>query len=358
MQAAHSRKESDDFSKLFFGNDSANLELGGDNSPVDPTLLEPSLSFQQPKTSFTSLRAFFSHGSTGIHAIRQSLLVNNGFMRIYVHTVTSILILLAAISIPVGLGYFVVHRDYVDRGELLVIDKSLESFEIPGHISSQRNDLVSVAQSLSKVQKELPQVRSKRSAKASDTAQTSEPAQHYQTRGRWSLELVYLAIGDDDLNIFSKERLETIHQIEQSLIKQPGFSDYCWKWSEARFDPFLKDGCVPPISLINFFYPSVTEEWRIYDGQGMTYDEDGRPRAQNLTDDGIKQTLQLLLTKAFTYWFVDNSFSKENLKSRFLRAELKFGYPQKLGGSYRTQKDRYKDYLVKYVEVMKKLSTK
>lgn len=346
MQAGHSRKESDDFSKLFFGDDSENFRLGGDSLAVDPALTEPSLSFHQPKSSFTSFRAFFSRSSTGIRAYN-----NNDLMKLYVHPVTSLVILIAAIAVPVLLGYYVFHQDYVKRGEILVIDKSLESFEIPGHISSQREDMISVASKLSNEVKEFPTGRSKRSA----DKKTKKSGSKYQKKSTWSLELVYLATGDDDLNIFTKERLESIHQIEQSLMNQEGFTDYCWKWEEAKIDPFLKEGCTPPISLVDFFFPSVNLNMRIYDGQGKSY---GAARQLNLTEESIKQSLQLLLTKPFTYWFVDGSFSKDNQKSRFLRAEVKFGSPLKSGGSRRTQNKKFKNYLVKYVEGLKKLSTK
>lgn len=351
MQAEHSRKESDDFSKLFRGTDSENLGLSSDSLTVGPALTEPTLSFHQPKSGFTSFREFFCRG-TGSARIRveaQRLPVN-GLMEVYVHPVVSVVILLAAILIPFGLGYYVFHQDYVVRGEYLVIDKSLESFEIPGHISSQREDMISVASKLSKEVKATSLGREKRSPHRT----TSKSGPNYQTKAAWTLELVYLAIGDDDLNIFTKERLESIHQIEQSLMNQEGFTDYCWKWEVAQIDPFLKDNCTPPISLVDFFFPSVAQEMRIYDGRGMN---DGGTR-YNLTEASIKDSLQLLLTKPFTYWFVDGSFSKDNQKSRFLRAELKFGYPLKSGGSKRTQTKAFKRYLVKYVEGLKKLSTK
>ena len=351
MQAGHSRKESDDFSKLFFGDDSENVGLDGGSLTVDPALTEPSLSFHQPKSSFTSFRVFFSRRSTGIRAILRRVPYNKyDLMKLYVHPVTSLVILIAAIAIPVLLGYYVFHRDYKERGELLVIDKSLESFEIPGHISSQREDMISVASKLSKEVKGIPTRRPKRSA----SKPTKKTGSSYQRSAAWTLELVYLAIGDDDLNIFTKERLESIHQIEQSLMNQQGFTDYCWKWEVAKIDPFLKEGCTPPISLVDFFFPSVTSKLRIYDGQGMSYGG-AKP---NLTDESITQSLLLLLTKPFTYWFVDGSFSKDNQKSRFLRAEVKFGYPLKSGGSRRTQNRKFKNYLVKYVEGLKKLSTK
>ena len=349
MQAGHSRKESDDFSKLFLGTESENLGLSGNSVAVDPALTEPTLAFHQPKSGFTSFREFFNRSSGRIRVEARRLPVN-GLMQVYVHPVASVVILLAAIIIPTFLGYYVFHRDYVERGEILVIDKSLESFEIPGHISSQREDMISVASKLSKEVKATPLRRPKRSAHWP----TSKPGHVYQKKAAWTLELVYLAIGDDDSNIFTKERLDSIHQIEQSLMDQEGFTDYCWKWEVAQIDPFLKDGCTPPISLVDFFFPSVFQERRIYDGRGM--EESGA--RHNITEESIKKSLQLLLTKPFTYWFVDGSFSKDNPKSRFLRAELKFGYPLKSGGSKRTQTRAFKKYLVNYVEGLKKLSTK
>ena len=356
MQAGHSRKESDDFSKFFLGTQSENLGLSDGSLTGNPALTEPTLSFHQPKSGFTSLRAFFSSclGSSRyrIRVEAQRLPVNglNRLMEVYVHPLVSVVILVAAILIPIGLGYYVFHREYVARGEILVIDKSLESFEIPGHISSQREDMISVASKLSKEVKLIPLRRPKRSPHSP----TSKSGSKYQKKAAWTLELVYLAIGDDDFNIFTKERLDSIHQIEQNLMNQEGFTDYCWKWEVAQIDPFLNDGCTPPISLVDFFFPSVAQEMRIYDGRGMH--EDGT--RHNLTEESIKESLQLLLTKPFSYWFVDGSFSKDNPKSRFLRAELKFGYPLKSGGSKRTQTKAFKKYLVKYVEGLKKLSTK
>lgn len=349
MQAGHSRKESDDFSKLFLGADGENSGLSGDTLSVDPALTEPHLSFHQPKSGFASFREFFYRSSRRIR-LQVPRLTDNGLMSICVYSLICVVILLAAVSIPAGLGYYVFHRDYADRGEVLIIDKSLESFEIPGHISSQREDMISVASKLSKEVKLTPLRRPKRSPHKP----TSKP-DHYQRKATsFSLELVYLAIGDDDLNIFTKERLESIHQIEQSLMNLKGFTDYCWKWEVAEIDPFLKGGCTPPISLVDFFFPSVFQNKRIYDGRGMS---DGGER-YNLTETSIKESLQFLLTKPFTYWFVDGSFSQDNQRSRFLRAEVKFGYPLKSGGSKRTQTKASKKYLVEFVEGLKKLSTK
>ena len=338
MQAAqgHSRKASDDFAKLFFENDSENLDVVGElNFQMDPTLMEPPLSFQQPKSSFTyivltyiSFPRFF-----------------NQIFKLYVHPAGAFLVILAAVVIPVCLGYVVVRQNLKDKGEFLIIDKSFDSFQIPGHISSQHKDMVDLASKQSK-ETGIPQRRSRRKRSATE----------FQENKKQTLELVYLAIGEDDseLNVFTKERLETIHQIEQSLMQQENFPDFCWKWSEARKkDHFLPYNCTPPISLIDFFFPSVIGEFRIYDGQSK-----GREK-ENLTEESIAKSLELLLTKPFTYWFVDDSFSKDNRKSRFLRAEIKFGFPLKptYGSSKKQWNEAFETFLVKYVEAVKKMST-
>lgn len=348
----HSRKESDDFSKLCFGNDSENLESGGEgNFYMDPAL-EPALSFHQPKTYFASIS--FVHTSREIlTTLRLSLI------RLYVHPVGAALVLLSAILTTALLVWHVSKLNYKETGEYLVIDKSLESFEIPGHITSEHNDLVDVASKLSKESKKVPRRepprkgRRKRSARIPDIGPTEKHDYPFQQRPKWTLELVYLAVGKDesDLNIFTKERLETIHQIEQNLIRLEDFADFCWKWSKAKDDHFLPDSCTPPISLIDFFFPSFDPflGLRINDGQGKV----------NLTKESIDQSLKLLLTKPYAYWFVDDSFSKDHRKSRFLRAEIKFGSPLhwKYGYHSKQQSKSFNTFLIKYVEALKKMST-
>ena len=347
----HSRKESDDFSKLFFANSNENLEVGGENFVIDPSL-HPSLSFHQPKSSFTFIDFFGLVRGIGLRRIFKAC------FKAYVHPVGALATLLVAIVVPVVLGYIVFHNDYKARGELLVIDKSLESFQIPGHISAQHEDMVTVARKHSTEIKGIPQRKSRRKRSTPDISPTRKTLR-FQKYPKWTLELVYLATGEGDLNIFTKERIETIHRIEQRLLQQDRFPDFCWKWSEARKDGYLPNGCTPPISLIDFFYPSVTQEWRINDGQGMGYGPNGEKKL-NLTDESINQSLDLLLTKPFTYWFVDSTFSSHNRKSRFLRAEVKFGSPLKYwkyGYSDHAQFKAFKAFLVKYAEAVGKMST-
>lgn len=355
MQASqgHSRKESDDFSKLFFGNSNENLEVGGENF-VFETSLHPSLSFHQPKSSFTFIYFFGLVRGIGLRRIFKAC------FKAYVHPVGALATLLVAIVVPVVLGCIVFRNDQNERGELLVIDKSLQSFQIPGHISAQHEDMVTVARKPSTEIKHKPQRRSRRKRSTPDISPTGH-THRFQKNPKWTLELVYLATGEGDLNIFTKERIETIHQIEQRLLQQDRFPDFCWKWSEAGKDLYLPNSCTPPISLIDFIYPSVTKDqkWRINDGQGMGYGPNNEKKL-NLTDESINQSLDLLLTKPFTYWFVDSTFSSHNRKSRFLRAEVKFGSPLnywKYGYSRHAQFKAFKAFLVKYAEAVGKMST-
>ncbi|XP_068700492.1 protein dispatched homolog 3-like [Montipora foliosa] len=340
----HSRNESGDSAKLF--SESQEFAVDEDNFLPDVTL-EPSLLFHQPKLRLTC----GSFPALARQALRE-------FFKLYVHPVVALFALLMAIAVPIGMCFW-----HPTTEKLLIIDKSLQSFQIPGHISSQHEDMVSVASKLSKIMHHPEDIwhsrRKKRSAGSPDTNFNTEV---FQKSPKWTLELVYLARGenDSDLNIFTKERLETIHQIEQSLMQQDGFSDFCWKWPEAKKDPFLPDGCTPPISLIDFFYPSVGPGLLVNDGQGH-----GKTGKMNLTDARIKESFDLLLTKPFTYWFVDGSFSSSNRKSKFLRAEVRFGYPLKPStykywnypGVHDPQGEAFKDFLVKYAEAVKKMST-
>lgn len=330
----HSRKESDDFSKLL--SDNQELGVGGEDSMLDLSL-EPSLSFSQPKSSLRCNSLF----SLGLYFLRVCF-------KGYAHPVGAFLFQTIATLFPVLLGWIILHRDHNATGNWLIIDKSLESFQIPGHISSQHEDMLSVAQKQSKAFSEHLWKNSRR--KRSAGLETEQQDRKYQRSPKWTLELVYLAEGenDSDRNIFTKERLEAIHRIEQRLVQQDGFSDFCWKMAGAERDIFLRDGCVPPISLIDFFYPSVYFKHVINDGQGKV----------NLTAESIKDTLKLLLSKPFTYWFVDGSFSSSNPKSKFLRAQIKFGYPLKEWKHHKIhdQHKAFNSFIVKYAEAVSKMS--
>ena len=74
----------------------------------------------------------------------------------------------------------------------------------------------------------------------------------------WKLQMVYIAQGKDDLNIFTPERLSTIHDVEMSIMKHERFTDFCSRNPHSFGDPSLREYkyCTPPNSLMTYFYPS------------------------------------------------------------------------------------------------------
>ena len=74
----------------------------------------------------------------------------------------------------------------------------------------------------------------------------------------WKLQLVYIAQGKGDLNIFTPDRLQTIHDIEMKIMKHDGFMRFCSRNYQSFSDPALAqfNYCSPPNSLMTYFYPS------------------------------------------------------------------------------------------------------
>lgn len=74
----------------------------------------------------------------------------------------------------------------------------------------------------------------------------------------WKLQLVYIAQGKGDLNIFTPDRLQTIHDIEMKIMQHDGFTRFCSRNYQSFNDPALAqfNYCSPPNSLMTYFYPS------------------------------------------------------------------------------------------------------
>lgn len=347
--------KSDDY-KLLLDSDGSptfHLEQPLGNDPLEnplPVLL-------QPKFQCVSCIAVFFQPFVGrVRGV--------DWIKIFTNPVCAGIIFVLALLIPasLGVGAYLVNKPHIDM--------SLQSFEIPNHIASERNDAFNEALTAThKLKLNHLGKRRKRSLFNSypdawpksfpglktplPTTKPVDPDEYRQKYPRGTLDLVYLAIGGEDDNIFTKERLHTIHQVEQQIMKREGFTEFCWRWPVVRQDPFLNDrfnACTPPISLIDFFFPSNN---KYFDGQGD----------QNLTETSIQETITFLLSKGFTYWFVDDKFSETNKKSRFLRAQLKFGFPFRgfpvHGSRYQSsvQSDMRKNFIIGYIKTLQKVST-
>lgn len=92
---------------------------------------------------------------------------------------------------------------------------------------------------------------------------------YLQTQALWRIELVFVAQGDEDNNIFTPERLNTIHHVERLLMQHPQFQQFCWKPLEALRDlPLGPSFCSPPSSLLSYLFPSERAGKIYYDGMG------------------------------------------------------------------------------------------
>ncbi|GAB5574550.1 protein dispatched homolog 3 isoform X1 [Prionailurus iriomotensis] len=193
------------------------------------------------------------------------------------------------------------------------------------------------------------QSRARRGASRWDYSRSYVSA-NTQTHAHWRIELIFLARGDAERNIFTSERLVTIHEIERKIMDHPGFREFCWKPHEVLKDLPLGSYsyCSPPSSLMTYFFPTERGGKIYYDGMG-----------QDLAD--IRGSLELAMTHPEFYWYVDEGLSAENLKSSLLRSEILFGAPlpnyYSVDDRWEEQRAKFQSFVVTYVAMLAKQST-
>ncbi|XP_041856524.1 protein dispatched homolog 3 [Melanotaenia boesemani] len=175
------------------------------------------------------------------------------------------------------------------------------------------------------------------------------PNYYMQSQAQWRIELVFVAQGQGDRNIFTPERLQTIHHVERLLMQHPQFHQFCWKPLELLRDlPLGPSYCSPPNSLLSYLYPSERGGKIYYDGMGP-----------DLAD--IQGSLGLAITHPQFYWYVDESLSPEHLSSSLLRSEIHFGAPlpsyYSLQDRADEQRTRFKNFVVQYADILANQST-
>ncbi|XP_029019831.1 protein dispatched homolog 3 [Betta splendens] len=175
------------------------------------------------------------------------------------------------------------------------------------------------------------------------------PNYYLQSQALWRIELVFVAQGEGDRNIFTPERLQTVHGVERLLMQHPQFRQFCWKPLEVLRDlPLGPSYCSPPSSLLTYLYPSERGGKIYYDGMGP-----------DLAD--IQGSLRLAITHPQFYWYVDEGLSPERLSSSLLRSEIHFGAPlpsfYSLQDRADEQRARFKRFVVQYGALLAKQST-
>jgi len=135
----------------------------------------------------------------------------------------SVIVIVVVLSLSVGLGLYAL----LGVEPRPVVDYSLKAFSIPNHEVTRHQEAFDVAKEDCKkhcvtgrrARRSVSYVhREKRYALAATQY-------HHQQK----VILVYDSIGDADGNIFTRERIETIHRVETDIVTMPGFSDLCYK---------------------------------------------------------------------------------------------------------------------------------
>nr|XP_055024422.1 protein dispatched homolog 3 isoform X1 [Misgurnus anguillicaudatus] len=172
---------------------------------------------------------------------------------------------------------------------------------------------------------------------------------YLQTQALWRIELVFVAQGDEDNNIFTPERLYTIHHVERLLMQHPQFQRFCWKPLEALRDlPLGPSFCSPPSSLLSYLFPTERAGKIYYDGMGP-----------DLAD--MHGALSLAITHPQFYWYVDETLTPDRLQSSLLRSEIHFGAPlpsfYSLQDRPLEQRRQFRDFVVQYANILSQQST-
>uniref|UniRef100_A0A8C9RFT0 Dispatched RND transporter family member 3 n=1 Tax=Scleropages formosus TaxID=113540 RepID=A0A8C9RFT0_SCLFO len=259
----------------------------------------------------------------------------------------------------------------------LDIDLSYSAFEVRSHVSAQRFDALTIALksqlgSWDRHRREADDYNSRAlrdmllerlgreggvfSESATRTGSTVrvrrfvEGAPYYlQSQAMWKMELVFLAQGETNANIFTPERLRTIHHVERLVMAHPQFRQFCWKPLEILKDLSLGPSyCSPPSSLLSYLFPSERGGKIYYDGMG--------PDLAN-----IHGALSLAITHPQFYWYVDETLTPDSLHSSLLRSEIHFGAPLpsffSLQDRMDEQKRRFRSFVVQYADILARQST-
>jgi len=191
-----------------------------------------------------------------------------------------------------------------------VIDISFNAFTVPNHQVTRHQEAFDVAVSEYNHLADTNH-RSRRSALDSkDITVLHRHKRYVQYHRKQKVLLVYLAIGGTDDNIFTPERIETIHRVEMDIVRMPGFSDLCYKGYPKQ------GGKVQCCHALNSMVSRV-----FY----------GTSTCSNLDDDNaqlvndFEGAVHDALSTGFLY--TDGHASQSFLKSTFLRSEVSFGMP-------------------------------
>ena len=295
--------------------------------------------------------SFLTNCKPGGYAFKVTLWFCNKFFRCPCPPLFLILLVLAHSILHVILAVLV----YPPQ-----IDLRLQSFQIPNHESSLHYDAFRTIAAQSAQTKNSDAAykmvdmlfRTKRDSPTPGKAPReaySAPCNGRSTpgtvaRGQY-IDLIFVPPKGSDPNMFTKERLEDVHAIEMHIMRDPEYKKYCIRTSSSSGE------CAPLNTILTYFYPSLdsSEGVLINDGRG-----------DQLRD--INTTLAEVIQNNMAYWYLDTSFSQNNLKSSLIRSQLRISFPIEGYCAYSDRHDEQVEKVNKYfkgiIPYLKDASTK
>ena len=313
------------------------------SDPGDDDLVGYSLDFAQPKDSFVgqvkqSCEVMKRKVFTALHFFLSVVFGKWPFALIVLKLYVGLTIVLIVVALTgkyhefrkdLSLDSFLVpdikvSSDYAAFNAAKKQDKSSNVYSFPAFLKTDTCVDNEINPSEGKIRR-----RSKRSP--------VDQGSYFQHLYSGSLNLVYVAKGD---NVFTKQNLDEIHDIEKTLMQHKNYDRHCWISTDKNINSLGKYGnCSPLLSVIGAFY---SEKGKV-DGHS---DDLSRP---------INETLRYLRSKESFFSFVSDDFSKTK-KSKILRASIPFGKPLRGVDDSAAEKDEFKRYLITYIDILERLN--
>jgi len=233
------------------------------------------------------------------------------------NVVVSVFVIVAVLGVSIGLGLHAVLRVKPQP----LIDFSLKSFTVPNHQVTRHQEAFDVAVEDSRRwnSKWLDNgYRSRRSSsKWIDRSRLSVEKTKLDRRKRdvrrrsyhrRKVIVVYVAVGGGDHNIFTRQRIETIHRIETEITRMSGYSEFCFKaYSHRSVDGQCDDALDSLVAT--YFYRSSTSN----DDVKLV--------------DNFDATVRAILSSPFGFLYTDGHANQSFFQSTFLKTEFSFAVP-------------------------------
>jgi len=279
--------------------------------------------------------AFSRHFRLGRRCCRAS--VKDIARVLLTNVAVSVIVIVTVLGVSLGLGLYAVLRVKPEP----VIDFSLKAFTIPNHEVTRHQEAFDVAVQEYKEWRlaAAGTGRSRRSVGKRSASRT----QYYR---RHKVVLVYVAVGDDENNIFTRDRIETIHRIETDIIQMPEFAEFCFKdYSQLQFwHRVLQCDALNSVVSKYFYQPSS---------------DDGETDDQLV--DNFDATVRAVLSSPYDFLYTDGHANQTFFESSFLKSELSFGMPlpgyNDVDDRREEQEDKYNQFLVQLVGKLSPMST-